>query len=191
MKKKIKLSYKIIALVLMVALTLLGCGTGEIVQKESYSNSEHVIETEKVDSEVMESLTKETMEETSESTVKIAIDIQGMLETAEEEASALHKKLTEDSSLKQSDMNELSHEIYLIWDDLLNELWAVLKESLDEKTMHNLLEQQREWITMKEAEAKKAGEAFSGGSMAPFASNQKAAELTKERVYELADYLEF
>ena len=174
MKRKIKSSYKIIVLVLIVALTLLGCGTGEIVQKESLTNSEHVKETEKV-----------------ESVNSIAIDVQGMLETAEEEASTLHKKLAEDPSLKQSDMNELSHEIYLIWDDLLNELWAVLKETLDEKTMHNLLEEQRAWITMKEAEAKKAGEAFSGGSMAPLASNQKAAELTKERVYELATYLGF
>lgn len=132
-----------------------------------------------------------TAKEKTETVNSIAIAVQGMLEAAEEEASALHKKLTEDPSLKQSDMNELSHEIYQIWDDLLNELWAIMKDTLDEKTMHNLLEEQREWITMKEAEAKKTGEAFSGGSMAPFASNQKAAELTKERVYELADYLGF
>ena len=155
-------------------------------------NSEHVKETEKAESEVKEPLTKETMEETSEGTVdSLAIDIQGMLETAEEEAFALHKKLSEDPSLKQSDMNELSHEIYQIWDDLLNELWAVLNNTLDEKTMHNLLEEQRAWITMKETEVKQASEAYTGGSMAPLVSNQKAAELTKERVYELADYLGF
>lgn len=174
MKRKIKSSCKTVVLVLMVALTLLGCDTSEIVQKESLTNSEHVEETEKV-----------------ESVNSIAIDVQGMLEAAEEEASVLHKKLTEDPSLKQSDMNELSHEIYQIWDDLLNELWAVLKDTLDEKTMNNLLEEQRTWITMKEAEAKKAGEAFAGGSMAQLASNQKAAELTKKRVYELATYLGF
>lgn len=169
---------KIITLILTIVCVLgtIGCSsldndpTIEFVKEYTY-HGEYIDKTETVNS--------------------IAIDVQGMLETAEEEASALHKKLSEDPSLKQSDMNELSHEIYLIWDDLLNELWAVLKESLDEKTMHNLLEEQREWITMKEAEAKKAAEAFSGGSMAPFASNQKAAELTKERVYELADYLGF
>ena len=132
-----------------------------------------------------------TAKEKTETVNSIAIAVQGMLEAADEEASGLHKKLTEDPTLKQSDMNELSHEIYQIWDDLLNELWAIMKDTLDEKTMHNLLEEQCEWITMKEAEAKKAGEAFSGGSMAPFASNQKAAELTKERVYELATYLGF
>ena len=114
-----------------------------------------------------------------------------MLTEAEEKASALQKKLTEDSSLKQSDMNVLSNDIYLIWDDLLNELWAVLKDALDEKTMNALLEEQRAWITMKEAEVIKAGEAFAGGSMAPLVSNQKGAELTRIRVYELAEYLGF
>lgn len=180
MKKRINLSIKVTVFVLLVALLIIGCGTDEIVK------------TEKKESEVQESLTQENMAATSEGTAEpVKIDVHGMLEMAEEEAVALQKKLTEDSSLKQSDMNELSYEIYLIWDGLLNELWAVLKDTLDEKSMNDLLEEQRDWITMKESEAKKAGDVYSGGSMAALASNMKAAELTKIRVYELAAYLGF
>ena len=57
--------------------------------------------------------------------------------------------------------------------------------------MNNLLEEQRMWIQTKEEEIKNAGNEFAGGSMATLASNQKAAELTKIRVYELSTYLEF
>ena len=87
-------------------------------------------------------------------------------------------------------MNMLSYEIYQIWDDVLNELWNTLKLTLDQEKMDNLLEEQRAWIVTKEEEVKQAAEAVSGGSLAPLVSNQKAAELTRTRVYELASYLE-
>lgn len=178
MKNFILFSKKIV-FVLLAALFLSGCDTDEVVETEKLKNSENMQET-----------AQETMQVTSESTeAPIDIDVQGMLTEAEEKASALQKKLTEDSTLKQFEMNELSYEIYCVWDDLLNELWVILKDTLDETTMNTLLEEQRAWITMKEAEVKKAGEAFAGGSMAPLASNQKGAELTKLRVYELAKYL--
>lgn len=165
MKKIIKFSSKIVTFVLMSALFFYGCGTNEVIQTESLTNSELIQET------------------------SIVIDVQEMLSEAEEKTAALQKKLTEDSTLKQSEMNELSYEIYCVWDDLLNELWAILKDTLDENTMNTLLEEQRAWITMKEAKVKEAGEVFAGGSIVPLISNKKGAELTKIRVYELVAYL--
>lgn len=185
MKKIIKFGSKMVVFVLLAALFLSGCSTNEVVQTENVKNSEHMQETAKIESEV-----QETVQVTSESIVApIDLDVQEMLAEAEEKASAIQNKLTEGSTLKQFEMNELSYEIYCVWDDLLNELWAILKDTLDETTMNTLLEEQRAWITMKEDEVKKAGEIFDGGSMAPLASNQKGAELTKLRVYELAKYL--
>ena len=179
--KNFVLFSKIIVFVLLAALFLSGCDTNEVVERENLKNSENIQET-----------AQETMQVTSESTeAPIDIDVQGMLAEAEEAAAALQKKLTEDASLKQSDMNVLSNDIYLIWDDLLNEIWAVLKDTLDENTMNALLEEQRAWITMKEGEVKKASDVYGGGSMAPLVSNQKGAELTRTRVYELAEYLGF
>lgn len=105
------------------------------------------------------------------------------------EAAALEKKLLEDRSLTQADMNELSNDIYKVWDGALNELWQALKNSQDAGTFEQLLEEQRAWIAEKEAEVKRAGENVGGGSMAPMVTSQRVAKLTKERVYELAGYL--
>lgn len=185
--KNFVLFSKIIVFVLLVSCSLLGCGKSENISNETQKSL-----LKETISETQETSLQETVSESIESAITlIDIDVQGMLEEAEEEAAALQKKLTEDSSLKQSDMNVLSNDIYLIWDDLLNDLWVVLKDTLDEKTMNALLAEQRAWITTKEDEVKKAGEAFAGGSMASLVSNQKGAELTRTRVYELAAYLGF
>lgn len=167
---KRKINRKFVTMFVIASLCLGGCGTIKTEQQNTTESSE-------------------TVETTTESTVKIEVDVDGMLEAAEQEAAVLEKKLSEDASLKQSDMNILSSEIYVIWDDLLNELWGILKENLDQETMDKLLQEQRAWIVDKEAAVKEAGAQFAGGSMAPLAANQKAAELTKARVQVLAEYL--
>lgn len=57
----------------------------------------------------------------------------------------------------------------------------------DTATMSELITEEREWIIWKEQEAAKAGAAYEGGSMQEMVMNQKAAELTKTRVYELLE----
>ena len=54
--------------------------------------------------------------------------------------------------------------------------------------MQTLLNEQREWIAHKEQEMENAATEAGGGSMAPMVANQRAAELTKIRVYELLEY---
>ena len=56
--------------------------------------------------------------------------------------------------------------------------------------MEKLTSEQRAWIREKEAAAKDAGAPYEGGSMQSMVISQKAAELTKERVYQLLEYLE-
>lgn len=88
----------------------------------------------------------------------------------------------------QLEMNMASAELYQIWDDALNIVWKWLESGLDEATMEQLRAEEREWINFKEAEAKAAGKEMEGGSMQPMLESGKAAELTKKRVYELAEY---
>ena len=52
-----------------------------------------------------------------------------------------------------------------------------------------LTEEELRWIADKEAAVQEAGAEFEGGSMQPLIMNQKAAALTRDRVYELADKL--
>lgn len=91
--------------------------------------------------------------------------------------------------LNQGEMNELSYQLYQIWDVTLNEVWDVLKQTLSDDTMQTLLNEQREWIAHKEQEMENAAMEAGGGSMAPMVANQRAAELTKIRVYELLKYI--
>lgn len=170
MKKEWK---RIIAIMVTAAVCLSGCGKAPGAQDGAAADEVLNIETEKKD------------------TSQTDYDVQKALEEAEKEASVFNEKLTEDSSLTQADMNELSIELYQVWDGILNEIWANLKATLDEETMESLHQEQQAWIAEKEAEVKQAGEAFAGGSMVPLAANQKAAELTRTRVYELASYLGF
>lgn len=192
---------KKIILMLIMSMFLFGCGSSE---EETTANNEPVkdlvIETQEEETEEVEEQETEvkeqeedtTEEKTEEKKEQKSVDkaaVEKLLADAEKEAAALEKKLAEDASLSQADMNELSNEIYVVWDEALNELWGILKDTQDENAMNELLKEQREWIDMKEAEVKKAGEEFAGGSMQALVINQKDAELTKVRVYELADYL--
>lgn len=95
------------------------------------------------------------------------------------------KASLEHDNLNQAEMNEKSLELYNTWDAALNTLWNKLKEELPEDKMNDLLKEQRAWIAEKEKAVEEAGEEAKGGSLEPLLRNDKAAELTEKRVYEL------
>ncbi len=99
----------------------------------------------------------------------------------------LDKKL--DECTTQGDMNSVSYEIYTLWDDCLNQIWNIFKENLDPDEMDKLTEEELSWIEEKEQAVTDASSEFEGGSLAPLAANSKAAELTRERVYYLGEYM--
>ncbi|NLG05475.1 MAG: DUF1311 domain-containing protein [Clostridia bacterium] len=96
--------------------------------------------------------------------------------------------LTNDA-LSQQDMNEYARKIYGVWDNELNKVWKQLESQLEASQMEELRIKEREWIAYKEKEIKKAGAEFEGGSMQPCIEAMKGAEMTKARVYELAEML--
>lgn len=101
-------------------------------------------------------------------------------------AASLEESL-ENDSLTQAEMNETAQQLYEAWDYTLNEVWRVLQQTLEEDKMQQLTTEQREWIQKKEQAATAAGAEVEGGSMQPMVVSLKAAELTKERVYELLE----
>lgn len=104
---------------------------------------------------------------------------------AEEIGAELEEKLSE--STAQTDMNETAKELFQTWDDALNIIWKLLEANLSDEDMETLRVEEREWIALKDAEVKAAGLEYEGGSMQPMTEALKAAEMTKERVYELAE----
>ena len=94
-----------------------------------------------------------------------------------------------DDSLTQAEINETAGELYQVWDDALNTVWNVLKQTLSAETMDALTSEQKLWISEKERAAADAGASSGGGSMQDFIVWQKKAELTRERVYELLAFI--
>lgn len=91
-------------------------------------------------------------------------------------------------AITQMDMNITAAEMYQLWDDTLNIVWGLLEENLNEEDMEILRKEEREWIASRDAEVQAAGQECGGGSIQPSVEAAIAADLTKARVYELAEY---
>ncbi len=116
-------------------------------------------------------------------------DAKQAVASAEEQAAVLEDSVKNDP-LTQTECNEKAKQIYDLWDYALNMVWKSLKETKEADEMEELTVQEREWIAQKEEESKKAGESYEGGTMQSMAVSQKAAKMTKVRVYELLELLE-
>ena len=113
-------------------------------------------------------------------------EIAAEISYAEEREKEIEKKLQE--AVTQMDMNITAAEIYQMWDDTLNIVWGLLEANLSEADMEVLRKEEREWIAFKDAEVQTAGQECEGGSIQPLVESTTAADLTKARVYELAEY---
>lgn len=116
------------------------------------------------------------------------VAINAELSKLEKEALNMTNQL-ESGRLAQQEMNHLSYDLYKMWDDELNRLWQRIKNKMDADEMKQLTINERQWIKAKEQAVKEAGKEAEGGSLQPLLENTEAAQLTRERVYELANIL--
>lgn len=114
-------------------------------------------------------------------------DIHATIEGAEEQAIALSQKVVD--AISQDEMEEAAKGLYELWDKELNDIWRRLKNTLSEEDMSKLITEERDWIEWKEAEAEAAGSPYEASGLMTLIVYQKEARLTRERVYELAEYL--
>lgn len=122
----------------------------------------------------------------NDSTQQSAIDRE--LADLAEKAAEMEGQIQE-GLLSQQELNQLSGELYVLWDDELNSIWRRIKEILPTEEMDQLTAEELQWIDDKEKAVAEAGSEFEGGSMQPYIENTRAADITRTRVYELADYL--
>lgn len=98
--------------------------------------------------------------------------------------------LLSESALTQGEMNVSSYWFYMIWDTELNHLWSRFSELADEETKDKLLEEQRNWIAMKdEVTLLSLGTREENGSMYPLLVNSLWEEKTQRRSYVIANEL--
>ena len=98
--------------------------------------------------------------------------------------------LLAESALTQGEMNVASQWLYVIWDTELNNLWSRFSSLADQDTKEKLLEDQRNWVAMKEeVTAMSLGSQEENGSMYPMLVNSLWEEKTKNRAYFIANEL--
>lgn len=115
--------------------------------------------------------------------------IKESIASSEKYTASLESSIT-GGTLDQTEINNRTKEIYDEWDYVLNDLWKVLKQIKDEEEMNLITASEREWIDYKERIVAEASEGLEGSTIQEMIMNQKAAELTKNRVYELMGLLD-
>ncbi len=95
-----------------------------------------------------------------------------------------------DASRSQLEMNLSARWFFVIWDTELNNLWSRFSNSADQQTKDKMLEEQRNWVAMKEEVLLLSiGPREEGGSVYPVLQNFFLEEITKNRAYVLANEL--
>lgn len=126
-------------------------------------------------------------DETTDETTSASMSDEMAEELAKVEAAAALIEEELQSDITQTALNDAANRLYETWDNELNSIWARLKEQMSKEEFDALLTEQREWVADKEEAVKEAGAEYEGGSIQPLIEYNEAAEITKKRVYELAE----
>lgn len=93
------------------------------------------------------------------------------------------------SSGVTSEVQEAANEELKLWDDMLNEIYSVLKDVLDENEMNNLQQAQIEWISYRDLTAEEDSVYIEDETMRTIEYTCSLASLTSVRCYELVEYM--
>lgn len=97
------------------------------------------------------------------------------------------KSLKEKEGGTTLDMREAAGERYKQWDAALNEIYNVLKGQLSSSDMKKLQSEEIQWISNRDAKAKKESLEVKGGTMEPLVYTSSVQDTTKNRCYELIE----
>ena len=87
----------------------------------------------------------------------------------------------------QQEMDDITAQMFQNSDDSLNRIWHIVKYHSDETEFAQILEEQKSWITEKEATAEQIRAV--DGSLAEMDVNISLNDLTEERCRTLLEYL--
>ena len=86
------------------------------------------------------------------------------------------------------DMVEVTSSQVKVTDNCLNDIWRLVKYNTDEATFNKALEEQRQWLKDRDAQAAKDSAEYEGGTFASVAYNDTFASMTIKRCEELLKY---
>lgn len=105
------------------------------------------------------------------------------IEETEQRAAIIEAEINANTGISAEEYKQKLNELYELWDKVLNDEWAVLKNTLSSEEMDVLTQEEIEWINNKEATVNSIKNTSETDALI------KAAEITKERVYVLLDRL--
>jgi uncharacterized protein YecT (DUF1311 family) len=170
----------VILMCVMLSLFCIGCGA----KKDDSVSDEQLQAVENRDTEDKSEPESTENQNTEKSETESIQD-----EIAKVEVKSVEYENTDMSNMGQQDINKLTSDWYQLWDDELNSLWSRLNNELDSETKAKVLDEQRAWVTEKEASIEEAGESVQGGSLQSQVENTVAEQKTRARAYVLAGYL--
>lgn len=101
-------------------------------------------------------------------------------------ASIKKLKSSETDTSTWSYLNLADYELKL-WDNLLNRIYQDIIENMDETEAEELRKEEKAWIKMRDADAKKVSSRYSGGTLEGLEHTASLAQSTKDRAYELLE----
>jgi len=105
--------------------------------------------------------------------------------TEVENTSVIESKVWEHGT--DFEINEFAARDYEVWDNLLNEIYVLLRESLLQEEFYNLRDSQRKWIVTRNEIGKNATKDFIGGSWEAAVYNSALSEETRKRCFWLVN----
>jgi len=188
---------KILCVVGMSVFLLVGCSNVN-TDKEVQGNKDKEIATEKGNETINEDNTSKENETTIKDETKekdedktITLNKQEYLDKMNTLDEKLKVKLKDKLAGSTIEMREAESEIYIAWDEMLNEVYSEIISTLSEEEKDKLILEEKNWIEERDKKADDAAKEVEGGTMEPLVRTSSLEVSTKERCYELVNnYME-
>lgn len=184
---------KIICVVGLSVFLLVGCSGGNN-DKEQQGNKDKEIATEKDNQTSNDDNTfkendatiKDETEQKDEEK-NITLNKQEYLDKMNVLDEELNVKLKDKLAGTTIEMREAASEIYIAWDEMLNEVYSEIISTLSEEEKDKLISEEEVWMGERDKKADDAAKEVEGGTMEPLARTFSLGASTKERCYELVN----
>ncbi len=110
-----------------------------------------------------------------------------ILARLEELDSLIARNRARETDMTANSQKAAAENEWKLWEAEMQRIIENMKEALDPGQTDSLMRQQREWIRDRESQAVASSKKQMGSSMEEVSYNRALAELTRERVYELAE----
>lgn len=184
---------KIILVLISLSLVMVGCTkNSEEKNNETAVNNEtstETVDTKTVSSNEISTETVANNETSTEITNKEDEEKKSYKEEYLKKLDSLDEylKTSVNEGITTIEMKEAENTRYKSWDDMLNEIYNLLKTQLTEEKMKKLQEEEINWIKYRDETAENEAKKFEGGTLQPIAYVSSLTETTKNRCYELVN----